>query len=278
MAARISLAFLCVLSCVSSTSLNADIDYVPVSSYNDLRFSFDSLNKDHKRVSSELDRTKLLLRSTLDQLNMEHRRKKLMDLFELKGLRIRVNSMYYLYDVYDSVVKRYLSDEKIRDILRNEDIKNPFSLIVSVSDLESGANPKSVSKPYKWRGRVYYDVGLYNIQIPAWTSSKKELERYAWMGVVPNDGRWHLGIAIDRLTDPWINSDVFGKIIRGELVKYRDVRLALTSYNGWRYRDTTVRELITKINSGDDEFVNRHLNDIYYRLVEKRYKFYVGKI
>jgi hypothetical protein len=282
---------LCLAFAIPHTrDTQADVPQVPLAQFDQLDRQFgalkadhESLRTDHQKVLQDLNFTKMLFLDVKTKFEREQRRRKFVEIMEEKGHKVCLKHQYYLYDLVESLVMGYfINDPVVMEILADpehhrREMSDPAALIAAMMDAESGLHSITTSKRYKRGGKGFYDVGLFQIQIPEWTNDKRVIRWFASLGVIPNDGKWHLGIALERLKDPWKNSEVFAKCFIPELKRYRDLRLALTRYNSWLPKGTDKDTLLAKLEAKDYRWASRHLNDVYYREVKTRYDFYVTR-
>lgn len=264
----------------------ADIPTIPIGVYETLQRDFSALKVTHEKTIGELGEVKRLLLHTKWELDMEHRRKWLVEALEAKGHKICMQHQYYLYDVMAAlVVKHFERDPEVMKILKSEDLRDPFAVVLSLIDLESSSHSAHVGKAYKGRdGRTYHDIGLCQIQIPLWTADQQEIKWFLDLGVIKEKrtpkGKllWDFLAAVENLKDPWKNAEVFARCFIPELKRYRDMKLALIRYNGWRPKNTDWPTFMDHLKKGDLGWLNKHLNDVYYREVAERYAFYVNRM
>lgn len=272
-------------------STHANVDQVPRWEFDRLDHQFGTLQATHKSLLIEHEKalhdlsfTKALFLDTKTKFEREQRRLRFVQIVEEKGHKVCLKHQYYLYDLVESVViKHFVNDPEVMAILASpahyrKELSDPAALVAGMMDAESSLHSVTTSERYKRGGRWFYDVGLYQIQIPEWTTDKQTIRWFASLGVIPDDGKWHLGIALERLKDPWKNSEVFARCFVPELKRYRDVRLALTRYNSWLVKDTKKEPFLDKLEKKEYRWVSKHINDVYYRRVKERYDFYVKRI
>jgi hypothetical protein len=271
-------------------STRADIEQVPLWQFQRLEQQFGtlkvghaSLQADHQQAIQDLNFTRALFLDARTKLERENRRRRFVEIVEEKGHKICFKHQYYLYDLVESLVGGYfLNDPEVMGILSDpehsrREMVDPAALVAAMMDAESGLHSVETSKRYKRGTQWFYDVGLFQIQIPAWTSDKQKIAWFASLGIIPDDGKWHLGVALERLKDPWKNAEVFAKSFVPELKRYRDLRLALTRYNSWLPKGTDKASLLAKLSAKDYRWAARHIDDVYYRRVKTRYDFYVTR-
>lgn len=274
------------LAIPQTSPTQANIPTIPADVYENLQRDFSSLKVTHEKIIGELGEVKRILSQTRWELDQEHRRKWLVEALEAKGHKLCMQHQYYLYDVLAAlVVKHFERDPAVLKILKGEDLRDPFSLVTAIADLESGAHSSTSNGPYKGRDkRTYYDVGLFRIQIPLWTADQGEISWFVSLGVIqdhrsPRGKRlWDFKEALATMQDPWKNAEVFARSFIPELKRYRDVKLALIRYNGWRPKDTDWPTFLDHLKKGDLGWMGLHLNDVYYREVAARYAFYLNRM
>ena len=161
----------------------ADIPQIPLHQFTDLQEQFASLQRNHQDLSTQhrrtlddLNMTKMLFLDMKGKLDREHRRRKFVEIMEEKGHTICFKHQYYLYDLVESLVLGYfINDPVVMEILNDPEhfrmeMNDPAALIVAMMDAESGLHSVKTSERYKRGGKWFYDVGLFQIQIPEWTA------------------------------------------------------------------------------------------------------------